>query len=130
MDLKGLLDCSPDIVLRRLLLEIDVHRESPTRDFEDRHPSEKLTELLSIHRSRSYDNANIPSPLSHLLQNPKKHISVERTLMSLVHHNNTVLFQIRILKRFSKENTISHVFNQRILAGEVFKSNSVPDQSA
>ena len=47
--------------------------------------------------------------------------------MRFIHKNRRILLQIRIIKRFPKQNTISHVLNFGFLRCAVFESDRIPD---
>jgi len=55
---------------------------------------------------------SIKTNSAYISEQAKQHVGVERSLVSLVHHNGTVVIQIRLPERLTQQDTICHVLDQ------------------
>ncbi|KAF3853914.1 hypothetical protein F7725_014602 [Dissostichus mawsoni] len=65
------------------------------------------------------------SHVAYLLEQTKKHISVDCPLVSFVQHDDGVLAQLRIDETLSQQHTVRHVLDDRLRAGAVLETDAV-----
>ena len=86
---------------------------------------EKTRKRLGLNRRARHDYPKIPTSSLNLLQQTQKHIRRQRSLVRLIHHDDRVLCQQRILRQFSEQRSVGAKLNLRLLRAHVFEPNRV-----
>ena len=123
--LDCLFDCSLQIVIHWHLRKLYLHREGPSWDLENSHAAEELRKLLRVHSRGGHNYLHIPPLLGDILQNPKKHISIQRSLMRFIHNNGGVLLEHCIVQALPQQNPIGHVLNNGALRSAILEPDGI-----
>ncbi|KAA6429504.1 MAG: hypothetical protein FRX49_00896 [Trebouxia sp. A1-2] len=63
---------------------------------------------------------------THLFQDPKQHIGVQRPFMGFIHDDSAVPIQVPLPQGLPQQHTISHVLDDGLGASDVLKPNGIP----
>mmetsp|Transcript_64460 Transcript_64460/g.168752 ORF Transcript_64460/g.168752 Transcript_64460/m.168752 type:complete len:233 (+) Transcript_64460:1668-2366(+) len=67
------------------------------------------------------------TPGNNLTENAKEHVSVQGSLVGLVHDHCTVPIQVRLDQRLTQQHTIRHVLDERVLVCAILEADGIPD---
>lgn len=103
-------------------------------------PDQNNPHRHALHTHTTHNNAGVPyvcalfaccsppqTPDTHLLEQPKQHVCVDRALVSLVQDDDAVVLKLIVQQALAQQHAVGHVLDVRRGAGAVLETDGVTD---